>query len=413
MGTMIQAANPSLEDFQGHEGCNEILNVTRPELIAEIHRKYLQAGVDSIETNTFGANLANLGEYGIPERIYELAKAGAEIARAVADEFSSTEKPRWVLGSLGPGTKLPTLGHISYQAFKDAYQIASQGLIDGGADALLVETTQDLLQAKAAVNGARAARDNCERDIVLIAQVTVETTGTMLLGSEIGAALNSLAALDVDLIGMNCATGPAEMSEHLRTLSKSSPIGISCMPNAGLPVLKDGGAYYPLGPDELATSLSTFVDEYGVGLIGGCCGTTPAHLKAVVDAVRGLSPAPRKAELEPSVSSIYSSVSIKQDNSFLIIGERTNAVGSKAFRDAMNSADWDTCTKIATDQIKEGSHVLDLCVDYVGKDGRDDLEELASRFATQASVPLVLDSTEPQVMETGLKHIGGAIICLL
>ena len=410
MGTMIQAANPTLEDFQGHEGCNEILNVTRPELIAEIHRKYLQAGVDSIETNTFGANLANLGEYGIPERIYELAKAGAEIARAVADEFSSTEKPRWVLGSLGPGTKLPTLGHISYQELKDAYQIASQGLIDGGADALLVETTQDLLQAKAAVNGARAARDNCERDIVLIAQVTVETTGTMLLGSEIGAALNSLAALDVDLIGMNCATGPAEMSEHLRTLSKSSPIGISCMPNAGLPVLKDGGAYYPLGPDELATSLSTFVDEYGVGLIGGCCGTTPEHLAAVVAKLDRHHSLQRQPKLESGASSLYQFVPFRQDQTYLAIGERTNANGSRAFRDALIAEDWEKCVEIAKDQIREGAHLLDLSVDYVGRDGVRDMTELAKRFATATTLPIMLDSTEPSVIRAGLENLGGRCV---
>ena len=410
MGTMIQAANPTLEDFQGHEGCNEILNVTRPELIAEIHRKYLQAGVDSIETNTFGANLANLGEYGIPERIYELAKAGAEIARAVADEFSTTEKPRWVLGSLGPGTKLPTLGHISYQELKDAYQIASQGLIDGGADALLVETTQDLLQAKAAVNGARAARDNCERDIVLIAQVTVETTGTMLLGSEIGAALNSLAALDVDLIGMNCATGPAEMSEHLRTLSKSSPIGISCMPNAGLPVLKDGGAYYPLGPDELATSLSTFVDEYGVGLIGGCCGTTPEHLAAVVAKLDRHHSLERQPKLESGASSLYQFVPFRQDQTYLAIGERTNANGSRAFRDALIAEDWEKCVEIAKDQIREGAHLLDLSVDYVGRDGVRDMTELAKRFATATTLPIMLDSTEPSVIKAGLENLGGRCV---
>ena len=410
MGTMIQAANPTLEDFQGHEGCNEILNVTRPELIAEIHRKYLQAGVDSIETNTFGANLANLGEYGIPERIYELAKAGAEIARSVADEFSTTEKPRWVLGSLGPGTKLPTLGHISYQELKDAYHIASQGLIDGGADALLVETTQDLLQAKAAVNGARAARDNCERDIVLIAQVTVETTGTMLLGSEIGAALNSLAALDVDLIGMNCATGPAEMSEHLRTLSKSSPIGISCMPNAGLPVLKDGGAYYPLGPDELASSLSTFVDEYGVGLIGGCCGTTPEHLAAVVAKLDRHHSLERQPKLESGASSLYQFVPFRQDQTYLAIGERTNANGSRAFRDALIAEDWEKCVEIAKDQIREGAHLLDLSVDYVGRDGVRDMTELAKRFATATTLPIMLDSTEPSVIRAGLENLGGRCV---
>ncbi|NDE27041.1 MAG: methionine synthase, partial [Actinobacteria bacterium] len=399
MGTMIQSANPSLDDFQGLEGCNEVLNITRPELIADIHRQYFSAGVDAVETNTFGANLANLGEYDIPERIYELAEAGARIARGVADEFTiSSGEPKWVLGSLGPGTKLPTLGHTTYEDLRAAYQEASRGLIDGGSDALLIETTQDLLQAKAAVNGARAAVDNCDKDILIIAQVTVETTGTMLLGSEISAALSSLQSLGVDLIGMNCATGPAEMSEHLRTLSKSSPVGISVMPNAGLPILKDGGAYYPLGPDELAISLDQFVKDYSVGLIGGCCGTTPEHLAAVVRKVHGTALKERAFTDEAGASSLYQFVPFRQQNTYLAIGERTNANGSRAFRDALLSEDWQKCVDIAKDQVREGAHMLDLSVDYVGRDGVKDMRELASRFATATTLPIVLDSTEPAVI---------------
>jgi len=260
MGTMLQEANPSLEDFQGHEGCNEILNVSQPELVKSVHRRYLEVGVDAIETNTFGANWANLAEYGIEDRIYELAFAGGKLAKEVASEFSTKDKPRWVLGSLGPGTKLPTLGHTEYVKLKEAYFTASKGLLDSGVDALLIETTQDLLQAKAAINGAREAIDKCDRDIILIAQVTVEATGTMLLGSEIGAALNALEPLGIDLIGLNCATGPAEMSEHLRVLSKNSSVAISVMPNAGLPQLGANGATYPLGPDELANYLGDFVE---------------------------------------------------------------------------------------------------------------------------------------------------------
>ena len=410
MGTMLQAANPTLEDFQGHEGCNEVLNITRPELVEDIHRRYFSVGVDAVETNTFGANLANLGEYGISERIFELAEAGARIARKAADSFSTPDVPRWVLGSLGPGTKLPTLGHASYEELRSAYETASQGLIEGGADALLIETTQDLLQAKAAVNGARAAMNRCERDIVLIAQVTVETTGTMLLGSEIGAALNSLAALGVDVVGMNCATGPAEMSEHLRTLSKSSPVAISCMPNAGLPVLKDGGAFYPLGAKELATSLSNFVDDYGVGLIGGCCGTTPEHLAEVVTKIHGRRVPERKLIKEPGASSLYQFVPFRQDQTYMAIGERTNANGSKAFRDALIAEDWDACVEIAKDQIREGAHMLDLSVDYVGRDGVRDMSELAQRFATATTLPIVLDSTEPAVIKAGLEHLGGRCV---
>ena len=410
MGTMLQAANPSLEDFQGFDGCNEILNITRPELVSSVHRQYFEAGVDAVETNTFGANLANLGEYGIPDRIYELAEAGARIARSVADDYSTPAEPRWVLGSLGPGTKLPTLGHATYQELLDAYATASRGLIDGGADALLIETTQDLLQAKAAVNGARSAISESERDIVLIAQVTVETTGTMLLGSEIGAALTTLSALGIDIVGMNCATGPAEMSEHLRTLSKSAPIGISCMPNAGLPILKDGGAYYPLNPHELATALSDFVEDYGVGLIGGCCGTTPEHLKAVVERVKKKPLPNRKTTIESGASSLYQFVPFRQDRTYLAIGERTNANGSKAFRDALNNEDWESCVEIAKDQIREGAHMLDLSVDYVGRDGVRDMSELAKRFATATTLPIVLDSTEPAVIKAGLEHLGGRCV---
>ncbi|MFZ9293702.1 MAG: methionine synthase [Candidatus Nanopelagicaceae bacterium] len=404
MGTMIQASNPTLEEFQGHEGCNEILNVTRPDLIKEIHRKYLKAGVDAVETNTFGANLANLGEYGIPERIYELAFAGAKVAREAADEFGPD---KWVLGSMGPGTKLPTLGHVTYEELRETYYEAAKGLIDGGSDGLLIETTQDLLQAKAAVNGARKAIEGAQRDIILIAQVTVETTGTMLLGSEIGAALNSLSNLGVDLIGMNCATGPAEMSEHLRQLSQTSRVGISCMPNAGLPILKDGGAYYPLEPNDFAEALSNYVDQYGLNLIGGCCGTTPEHLGALVDKVRGRALPRITPKLEAGASSLYQFVPFRQDQTYLAIGERANANGSKAFREALLAEDWEACIEIAKDQIRDGAHMLDLSVDYVGRDGVADMSELASRLATSSTLPIVIDSTEPPVLKAGLERLGG------
>ncbi len=407
MGTMLQDANPTLEDFQGHEGCNEILNVSKPELVKSVHRKYLDVGVDAIETNTFGANWANLAEYGIEDRIYELAFAGGKLAREVADEFTSIDKPRWVLGSLGPGTKLPTLLHTDYLKLKDAYCIASNGLLDGGVDALLIETTQDLLQAKAAINGAREAIDKCERDIVLIAQVTVEATGTMLLGSEIGAALNALEPLNIDLIGLNCATGPAEMSEHLRVLAKNSTIGISVMPNAGLPQLGPKGASYPLGPDELADYLENFVDSYGLTLVGGCCGTTPAHMDAVVKQIGNHKLVSRKISREIGASSLYQFVPFRQDLAYMAIGERANANGSRAFRDALLAEDWQSCIEIARDQIRDGAHMLDLSVDYVGRDGVADMNELASRLATSSTLPIVLDSTEPAVLKAGLEHLGG------
>jgi len=410
MGTMLQAANPTLEDFQGHEGCNEILNVSRPDIVKAVHRQYLEVGVDAIETNTFGANFANLAEYGIEDRIYELALAGAKLAREVADEFSTEDKPRFVLGSLGPGTKLPTLGHTDYRKLKDAYETASRGLIDGGADALLIETSQDILQTKAAVNGARAAIDTSKTDIVLIAQVTVETTGTMLLGSEIGVALNALEPLGIDVIGLNCATGPAEMSEHLRVLSQGAKVALSVMPNAGLPILGEHGAVYPLSAKELADYLLDFSDAYGVALVGGCCGTTPAHLAEVVKALSGKPVRARQTRLDRGASSLYQYVPFRQDLAYLAIGERTNANGSKAFREALLAEDWQTCIEIAREQIRDGAHMLDLSVDYVGRDGVKDMQEMASRLATSSTLPIMLDSTEPAVIKAGLEHLGGRCV---
>ena len=410
MGTMLQAANPTLEDFQNHEGCNEILNVSRPDIVRSVHNEYLAAGVDAVETNTFGANWSNLADYGIEDRIYELAFAGGKIARDAADSFSTKDKPRFVLGSLGPGTKLPSLGHTTYENLKVAYYTAAKGLSDSGCDALLVETSQDLLQVKAAVNGCRQALNEADRDIMLIAQVTVETTGTMLLGSEIGAALNTLEPMGIDLIGLNCATGPTEMSEHLRYLSKNAKIAISVMPNAGLPVLGANGASYPLGPQELATALEGFVDDYGISLVGGCCGTTPAHLAAVVQQVSGKKVHGRSPQLDPGASSLYQYVPFRQDKTYLAIGERTNANGSRAFRDALLAEDWEKCVEIARDQIRDGAHMLDLSVDYVGRDGAADMSQLASRFATASTLPIVLDSTEPAVLKAGLEHLGGRCV---
>ena len=407
---MLQAANPTLEDFQNHEGCNEILNVSRPDIVRSVHNEYLTAGVDAIETNTFGANWSNLADYGIEDRIYELAFEGGRIAREAADSFSTPEKPRFVLGSLGPGTKLPSLGHTSYENLKIAYYTAAKGLSDSGCDALLVETSQDLLQVKAAINGCRQAIGETEQDIVLIAQVTVETTGTMLLGSEIGAALNTLEPMGIDLIGLNCATGPTEMSEHLRYLSKNAKVAISVMPNAGLPVLGANGASYPLGPDELALALEGFVNDYGISLVGGCCGTTPEHLSAVVNKVSGKPIAQRSPELDPGASSLYQYVPFRQDKTYLAIGERTNANGSRAFRDALLAEDWEKCVEIARDQIRDGAHMLDLSVDYVGRDGAADMSQLASRFATASTLPIVLDSTEPAVIKAGLEHLGGRCV---
>jgi 5-methyltetrahydrofolate--homocysteine methyltransferase len=411
MGTMLQEQDPTLEDFEQLEGCNEVLNATRPDIVRTVHRAYYEVGVDCVETNTFGANLAALGEYDIPERIFELSRSGAAIAREAADEFTAGDgRLRWVLGSMGPGTKLPSLGHTTYAPLRDAYQQNAEGLIAGGADALLVETSQDLLQTKAAVLGARRALSAAGADLPLIVQVTVETTGTMLLGSEIGAALTALEPLGIDMIGLNCATGPAEMSEHLRHLSRHAGVPISCMPNAGLPVLGKDGAHYPLSPAELADAHESFIGEFGVSMIGGCCGTTPEHLRHVVERVRGLRPALRDPRPEPGASSLYQSVPFRQDTAYLAIGERTNANGSRKFRDAMLAGRWDDCVELVREQIREGAHMLDLCVDYVGRDGVADMKELAGRFATASTLPIVLDSTELGVLEAGLEKLGGRAV---
>ncbi|MEU6402729.1 methionine synthase [Streptomyces sp. NPDC046985] len=411
MGTMLQAQEPTLEDFQHLEGCNEILNLTRPDIVRSVHDAYFDVGVDCVETNTFGANLTALGEYDVPERVAELSEAGARLGRESADAFTARDgRPRWVLGSMGPGTKLPTLGHTTFAAIRDAYRHNAEGLLAGGADALLVETTQDLLQTKAAVIAARRAMAAAGYDVPLIVSVTVETTGTMLLGSEIGAALTALEPLGIDMIGLNCATGPAEMSEHLRHLSRHARVPLACMPNAGLPVLTKDGAHYPLTPPELADAQEGFVGDYGLSLVGGCCGTTPEHLRQVVERVRALSPAPRDPRPEPGAASLYQAVPFRQDTAYLAIGERTNANGSKKFREAMLEARWDDCVEMAREQIREGAHMLDLCVDYVGRDGVADMAELAGRFATASTLPIVLDSTEVPVVRAGLEKLGGRAV---
>ncbi len=407
MGTSLQSYDLSLADFENFEGCNEILNVTRPDVVLAIHESFLSVGSDAIETNTFGANWANLGEYSISERIEELAYAGAVIARQAADRWSSPQRPRWVLGSMGPGTKLPSLGHVPFALLRDAYQRQAAAMISGGVDAVLIETSQDLLQAKAAVIGTKRAITQAGADVAVIVQVTVETTGTMLLGSEISAALNALEALGIDAIGLNCATGPAEMSEHLRHLSRHAGIPITCMPNAGLPVLADHGASYPLTPAELAQAMQQFVTEFGLGLVGGCCGTTPEHLSAVVQAVQDQAVVRPELIVEPGVSSLYHFVPFKQDADLLSIGERTNANGSKIFRETMLEGRLDDSLEIAREQIRTGAHLLDLCIDYVGRDGVADMRTFAGLLATASTLPLVIDSTEPAVIEAGLEMLGG------
>lgn len=413
-GTLIQAVDWDVEkDFLGLENCSEILCVTRPDFVMQMHRTYFAAGADCVETNTFGANKVVFVEFDLVERTYELNKLAAEQARAVAAEFHTEAWPRYVLGSIGPGTKLPSLGHTTYDVLVDSYAEQARGLIDGGVDAMLLETHQDLLTIKSAIQGCRIAFAERGVTLPIIAQVTIETTGTMLVGSDIGCAVTALAAMDVDMIGLNCATGPVEMSEHVKYLGDNWPGMISVMPNAGLPLLVDGKTEYPLLAPELADWQSRFVEEDGVNLIGGCCGTTPAHIAALrkmLDARPNPAPKVREVKLTPAVSSLYTSVDLRQENSVFAIGERSNANGSKKFRDLLAAEDWDALTAIGRDQVREGSHALDLCAAYVGRPEASDMTELVTRYRGQVSVPLVVDSTETIVLETALKYLGGKSI---
>ncbi len=410
MGTSIQDRGLSLDDFDGKEGCNEILVLSRPQVIREIHASFLAVGCDAVETNTFGASRLVLGEYGLAEQAYEINRVAARLAREVAADFSTRELPRFVIGAIGPGTRLPSLGQIGFDELLAMYTEQARGLLDGGADVLLVETCQDLLQAKAALIGCQDAMRATGASCPLMVQVTLEPTGTMLLGTELGAALTALDAYDVDAIGLNCATGPQEMMEHVHFLNRHSRKAISCLPNAGLPHMEGGRARYVLTPDELADHHRHFVEQHGVNIVGGCCGTTPAHLRRVVEVVGRRPPAPRTPEHIPAASSLYVSVPFRQDRSILIVGERTNANGSKQFRERLLAGDADGMVAVARDQVKEGAHVLDVCVDYVGRDGAADMGDLVGRLAAQCTIPLVIDSTEPPVIEAALKRIGGRAI---
>lgn len=420
-GTLIQARDWDLEqDFLGYENCSEILNLTRPDFVAWMHREYFNAGADCVETNTFGANRVVLAEFdpALMPRAYEINQRAAEIARTVAAEFATDGRPRFVLGSIGPGTKLASLGHIDYDTLEASYAEQAAGLIAGGVDAFLLETHQDLLTIKAAVNGCKQARlEKNQLHIPILVQITIETTGTMLVGSDITAAAVAIDALDVDGIGLNCATGPAEMAEHVRWLGEHWRHFISIMPNAGLPMLVDGKTEYPLLPFELAEWHERFLDDDGINLIGGCCGTTPAHireLRQMLDAREArdghLRPLTRQPQWTPAVSSLYSAAELRQENAVFAIGERSNANGSKKFRDLLNAEDWDALTAIGREQVKEGSHSLDVCVAFVGRPEAQDMREILTRYRGQISVPLVIDSTETPVLEAGLKLLGGKSI---
>ena len=424
MGTSLQMQELTAADFGGpeYEGCNEYLVETKPESVEKVHRNFLEAGADVIETDTFGGTALVLAEYDLADRAYELNKKAAMLARKAADDYSTPEKPRFVAGSIGPGTKLPTLGHVDFDTLKSAYLEQVAGLIDGGVDLLLVETCQDVLQIKAALMAIEETFAQKQMRLPLMVSVTVEQQGTMLVGSEIGAALTILEPYPIDILGLNCATGPTEMKEHIRYLSENSPFVVSCIPNAGLPENVGGQAHYRLTPMELRMQLMHFVEDLGVQIIGGCCGTRTEHIAQLSELSKDLKPKERAVgdryqlppygELPyvPSAASIYSPQPYEQDNSFLIVGERLNASGSKKCREMLNAEDWDGLVALAKSQVKEGAHVLDVNVDYVGRDGVRDMKELVSRLVTNITLPLMLDSTEWEKMEAGLKVAGGKCI---
>jgi len=418
-GSRVQALTLDVErDYLGNENCTEILTKARPDIVRDIHRSYLKAGSDIVQTNTFGGSPITLGEFGLQDLAYDLNKASAQLAREAVAEFRGDGRERFVLGSIGPGTKLPSLGHIDYDSLEAALIVQARGLLDGGVDAILIETCQDPLQIKAAVNGVKIARAELgKNDVPVFVQVTVETTGTLLVGADIAAAATVIHALDVPVIGLNCATGPQEMAEHVKWLAENWQGPISIQPNAGLPELVDGKTHYPLNPLELSKWLERFIAEDGINLVGGCCGTDGPHIQAIDQMLRRRAedgwrpkPKPRNAVWVPSVASLYSQVPLKQENAYLSIGERCNANGSKKWREMQERHDWDGCIAMGREQVKEGSHALDICTAFVGRDEVAEMNEVISRMRGSITAPLVVDSTEYPVLESALKLYGGKAI---
>lgn len=418
-GTSLQNQDLSAADFGGerYAGCNEYLNIVKPGATEKVHRGFLDVGADIIETNSFGGTSVVLAEYGLADKSYEINKRAAQIARKMADEYSfksrggTTPSRRYVAGSMGPTTKLPSLGHIEFDAMRDSYKVQVKGLVDGGADLLIVETCQDLLQTKAALAAIQEFCEETKTGIAVIVSITIETMGTMLMGTEISAALTAIEPYDVvTVFGMNCATGPKEMEENVRYLCENSPKPVFVMPNAGLPENINGQACYHLTPDELEFWMKRFVNEFGVSIIGGCCGTTPEHIERLIRIASGNKPKKREYSYTPSVASIYSSVALHLDPPPVIVGERCNANGSKKFKELLLAVDYDGMVQLAKEQMKEGAHILDLCVAYVGRDEVRDMIEVMKRFNTQVALPLMIDSTEYKVIEEALKRYAGKAI---
>jgi len=417
MGTQIQGADLKVEeDYWGQENCSEILNLSRPDFIRNVHRKYFAAGSDAVETNTFGGSVLTLEEFGLGDKTFEINKRACELAHEAIEEFKHDGRQRFVVGAIGPGTKLPSLGHVGYDALESAFITQAEGLIAGRADTFLIETAQDPLQIKAAINACKIAMKKSGTTLPIMVQVTVETTGTLLVGSDIAAATTIIEAMGVDSIGLNCATGPQEMAEHVRYLSQNWPRLISVLPNAGLPELHEGHVHFPLSPDEMARWLERFLKEDGVNIVGGCCGSNEHHITAInamLERVGGKKrPAPTKRSFHftPSVASLFNATELRQENSILAIGERCNANGSKKFREAQDSGDWETCLDMAKEQVREGSHALDICTAFVGRNEVADMHEMVTRMRGSITAPLVIDSTELVVLEETLKLYGGKAI---
>jgi len=413
MGTNLQAQNLSADDFGGkeYEGCNEYLVITKPDAVKKVHLDFLEAGADIIETNSFGSNEVVLAEYNLQHLSYDISRKSAEIAKELALSFSTNEKPRFVAGSIGPGTKLPSLGHITFKELERAYYPQISGLVDGGVDILCIETCQDMLQVKAALSAAMKVFEEKRIKIPIIVSITIETTGTMLMGTDISAALTTFEPYDIiDVIGMNCATGPKEMSENVRYLCQNSPKPVFVMPNAGIPENVGGKACYHLSPDELVHWLSHFVKDLGVSIVGGCCGTTKEHIKELVDNLSGLKPSERNWNYQVSVSSTFISQPLHLDPGPVLVGERCNANGSKQFREYLLKDDYEGMLQVAKDQIREGAHMLDICVAYVGRDEKKDMIEFVKRLNTQVQLPLMFDSTEYEVIEAALENYAGRAV---
>jgi 5-methyltetrahydrofolate--homocysteine methyltransferase len=417
-GSRVQSMTLDVErDYLGLENCTEVLVKSRPDIVRAIHRSYLEAGSDCVQTNTFGGSPITLGEFGLESEAHWINQRAAELAREAIGEFAGDGRERFVIGSVGPGTKLPTLGHIEYDPLEAALVVQARGLIAGGVDAILIETCQDPLQIKAAVNGVKIARAEAGVDTPIMVQVTVETTGTLLVGADIAAAGTIIHALDVPVIGLNCATGPQEMAEHVKWLSENWPGMISIQPNAGLPELVNGKTHYPLSPDELAKWLERFINDDGINMVGGCCGTDIGHIAALDAMLRrragnALRPVAKKRSFSwiPSVASLYGQVPLRQENAYFSIGERCNANGSKQWRTLQEKGDWEGCVEMGREQVREGSHSLDVCTAFVGRDEVREMNEVVRRMRGSVTAPLVIDSTELPVLESALKLYGGKAI---